>query len=244
MLRPTGSLALPTVDRNISSGPITLNGVTYSGTPGGANLNGRPTFTSIEASPGRLKKGFGVTPQSTQLNFDNRALQQMRADNLRAPGEQSQMRQLMQKQINRQAGDVTQNIASQQQRALDNMAMRGGVGAGAAERLAQAGVRDSLAAQQNIYGMGLQADIADEQMRQQGLANLNQAEMGFAGLDLGNQQFNAGQNMAAQQFNSAALQNNAARQAAFDMGLYSEKMRDQAAKATAAAAPSSSGGKK
>ena len=238
----------------------------------------RPEYNSIRDSNGKLNSAYQMdspinmragkaTDVDSENTFLNRGfLDQMREDGLRKPGEDSVWRQLQQGKINRQAGDVQGNLQNSQASALDAAAMRGGVGAGARERIAGQGVRDNLVAQQQTYGLGLDADIADENRRGQALQTLGAAEMGVAGMDLQNQQFNIGNQLANQKFNignkmsadqfnigntmstdrfnkTAAL-GDVTQERMFDMGLYSEQMKSAAAKNLGAAAPASGGGKK
>lgn len=223
----------------------------------------RPTFSSVrDPATGGLQDIFKIKPgeigdveDSAFKLRDEGFLNQMREEGLREAGTPSVWRDLQQGKINRQAGDVQENLAKSQLSQLDTAAMRGGVGAGARERMGQQGVRDSLMAQQEVYGLGLDADLADEQMRKQDLLNLSNVEMGLGDRDLGANQFNIqnqlaadqfdiSNNMTADRFNSSAALGDVTQQRLFDMGLYSEDMRAAAAKNMAAAAPSSSGGKK
>jgi len=238
----------------------------------------RPEFNSlINPDTGKLENQYKVwagdlgDPTKVQdrlstntLNTD--FLTQMREDGLRKPGESSVWRDLTQQKIERQAGDVQGNLAKSQLSQLDTAAMRGGVGAGAAERMAGQGVRDSLAAQQQAYGLGLDADIADEERRAQGLRDLSGAEMGVAGIDMQNQQFNIGTQTSNDKFdilnqidtNKYNINNDfeskkinigntikdVTHKNIFDMGLYTELMGTEAFKNLAGATPSSGGGKK
>jgi hypothetical protein len=139
----------------------------------------------------------------------------------------------MDQKINRQAGDVQGQMAGQQQQALDRMAMSGGVSAGARERMMNQGVGQGLQAQQNIFSNRLGADFADEQNRQGSLQNLGQAEQA-AGAFQGN--------IDSQNIGSAKSE--LFQKRAFDTNVYNEQMRAWAAERTAAATPSSGGGKK
>lgn len=238
----------------------------------------RPDFKSVRNPDGSLQSTYSmnaptqmtsgtakdINSENTFLNRD--FLDQMREDGLRKPGEDSVWRQLQQGKINRQAGDVQGNLQNSQAAALDAAAMRGGVGAGSRERIAGQGVRDSLVAQQQAYGLGLDADIADENRRGQALATLGQAEMGVAGMDLQNQQFNIGNqlgnqrfniqnqmttdqfnignNMSVDKFNKTGALGDVSQERQFEMGLYTEQMQDAAAQKLANATPASGGGKK
>lgn len=187
----------------------------------------RPTFESIRKKPNLLQKIKGIEPglkdaykyeadflsnpdavsvkdakfYGADLDMDTRFLDRLRKEGLREAGTDSVWRQLQQEKINRQAGDVQGRLGSAQDATLSNMAMRGGLSAGARERMGAQGVRDSLMAQQGIYGLGLDADIADEEMRRKSLADLGVAELSVAGLNLDADQFNAQNRMATDQFN-------------------------------------------
>ena len=196
-----------------------------------AAYNAKPAdleFQSLRDSDGMLKPQY-----QAQSSLNTGYLDQMREDHLRGPGEQSTWRMLQQDKINREAGNVQSNLQNRTQQALDQQAMRGGVGRGAAERIGQQGVQQSLNAQQQIFGQGLEADLQDEQLRQQGLANLGNAEIGAAQ----NQQ-------QIQQFNIQNSLNDVTQERAFDSNKYNQDMQAWAARQTAAATPSSSGGKK
>jgi len=195
-----------------------------------ARMAGRPAdmeFNSLINEDGGINDAYRLDEK-----VDPSFLNQMRDDNLRAPGEASAWRNLIDQKITRQAGDSASQLQQAQNQQLDNMAMRGGVSAGARERMMQAGVGQNLSNQQNIFGNRLQADIQDEQMRQQGLMNLGNAEMQVGQYQTGVQQANR----------DAALQD-IFQKRAFDTNQYNEKMRAWASEKTAQATPSG-GGKK
>lgn len=192
---------------------------------------GRPEdleFNSLLGSDGLIRDNLKLNN-----NVNTGYLDQMRQDNLRGPGQASAWRNLMDQQITRQAGDSNAQLQNAQNRQLDNLAMRGGASSGAAERMATAGVGQNLQNQQNIFGNRLQADMSDEQMRQQGLSNLGQAETNYGNI----------QNTIDMQNRDATTQD-VFQQRAFDTNMYNEKMQAWAAQKTAAATPSGGGGKK
>ena len=138
---------------------------------------------------------------------------------------------LQQEQINRDAGNVHSNLQNQQAQRLDQLAMRGGVSKGAAERLSQQGVQQGLQAQQQVYGQGLNANFQDEQLRQSGLTNL------------GNAEFQAAQNQQGiDEFNIRNSLEDISQERAFDANKYNQDIQAWASRETANAAPS--GGKK
>lgn len=189
----------------------------------------RPVWDSLLNQQGVLQNQYQL-----QDTLDTGFLDQMRADALRGPGEQSAWRQLMEQNVQRQAGEAMASGQAQTQAALSNLAMRGGVGSGTAERVAAQGAQAGLQAGQNVLGQRLQLDIQDEANRMQGLRDLGQAEMGAAQFQQGTQQFNI------QNALNEVLQRRAA-----DINTYNEQMRAWAAERTARATPSSGGsGKK
>ena len=204
----------------------------------------RPEYQGVTDANGQLKSQFQYTPGTASLNFNSAALDRMNQEAARGPGEDSQWRKLQQQNINRQAADVNANLARQQEAALDQQAMRGGISSGAAERMAQNSVGQALKAQQNVYGMGLQADMTDEQNRLNAINAANQANMNFSQMQLGADQFNTQLQNQAQQRNIDLLTKDVGARQDFDMAKYKEDMGVEAAKRTAAAAPKSSGGKK
>ena len=189
----------------------------------------RPEWDSLLGADGLMQDQYQITNQLNQ-GF----LEQMRADNLRQPGQQSQWRQLMEQNVQRQAGEAGANVQSQAANQMSNLAMLGGgLRAGAAERLAGQSATQAAQAQQGVLGQRLNLDIQDEQMRQQGLMNLGQAEMGAAQYQTGIQQQNIGNAL-----------NEVLQKRAENVNAYNEQMRAWAAERTAAATPSSGGGKK
>ena len=188
----------------------------------------RPEFQGMTGPDGKLLSDYTITNP-----LDMRYMDKMRQEGLREAGTDSQWRQLQQQNINRQAAGVNANMARQQEAALDQQAMRGGVSGGAAERMAANSVGQALKAQQNVYGMGLQADMADESNRLSALSNLGNAEQQLAQ-----------QNIGIQQQNINTLGMNREQQNQFAMNKYKEDMGVEAAKRTAAAAPKAKSGKK
>jgi len=186
-----------------------------------------PEFESIRNADGSLQNQYVL---GNNLNTDY--LDMMRQEGLRQPGEQSTWRQLQQQQINRQAGDVQAQTAQAQAQQMDQLAMRGGVNSGAASLLAQDGMRQSLQNQQNVFGQGLQANLADEQNRLNSLNSLGQAELNTA-------QFN--QNV--DQYNIQNTLGDISQERAFDSNVFDQNMNAWASIKTADAAPSG-GGKK
>jgi len=192
------------------------------------NRPDRPEFESLLGADGLIGKQYQV---GGELNADY--LNQMREDGLRKPGEQSQWRQLMEQKVQGQAGQAMANAQGQTANAMSNMAMKGGLSGGAAERMAGRGAQGALQAGQGVLGQRLGLDIQDEQMRQGQLQSLGNAEMGAATFNRQGNQFNIQNSL------NDVLQNRAS-----DINSYNEEMRAWAAERTAAATPSSGGGKK
>lgn len=189
----------------------------------------RPEWESLLGSDGLMKEQYQI-----QNNLNQGFLDQMRADNLRQPGEQSRWRQLMEQNVQRQAGEAGANVQAQAANQMSNLAMLGGgLRAGSAERMANSAASRAARAQQGVLGQRLNLDVQDEQMRQQGLMNLGQAEMQTAQFDQGIQQQNIGNAL-----------NETLQKRAEAVNAYNEQMRAWAAERTAAATPSSGGGKK
>lgn len=104
---------------------------------------------------------------------------------------------------------MEQQAAGASAQARSNLAMRGGLGGGAAERLARGSMLDQMLGSQDIRrGAGtdkLSAAIADEEMKAELLGSASNLESGLArtraGLQTGIDQFNVNKDMAAQDSN-------------------------------------------
>ena len=188
----------------------------------------RPEWESLLGDNGMIAEQYQLGN-----NLNTGFLDQMRQDNLRGPGEQSQWRQLMEQNVQRQAGEASANTQAQGLNAMSNAAMMGGLRAGSAERMASSFGNRAALAQQNMLGNRLNLDVQDEQMRTQGLMNLGNAEMQTANYERAGDQFNI-QNTLNENLQKRAESTNA----------YNEQMRAWAAEKTAAATPSGGGGKK
>ena len=173
----------------------------------------------------------------SQLMLDNQynqdALNQLRQEGLRGPGEASAWRGLMDQRLTQQAGQASAGAQAATQNAMSGLAMRGGLRAGTAERLAARGADQAVEAQQRIFGQGLNLDIQDEQQRLASLGALNQAELQAGQFGQGVQQFNIQQ----------ALNENLQKRAE-QINAYNEQMRAWASERTAQATPSGGGGGK
>lgn len=125
-------------------------------------------------------------------------------------------------------GQAQQQQAGQLAQARSNMAMRGGLRGGAAERMATAGAESGLMAAQNVRGAGA----------------VERGQLGMQGADLASRlgQFNIGQQSAADVTNLQAQIANLAAQENRKLQQYGEQMRGYAAEKTSQGI--GSGGKK
>lgn len=197
----------------------------------GAEAQGRPDRPAWESLLG--PDGLMQSQYQLQDNLNTQFLDRMREGALRAPGEASPWRNLMEQQIQNQAGQAAAGAQAQTQNALSQMAMVGGLRGGSAERIAQRGAQQATMAQQDVLGQRLGLDIQDEKMRQQQLAQLGDAEMNVANFGRQGQQFNI----------QTALNENLQKRAEA-INAYNEQMRAYGSERTAAATPSGGGGKK
>jgi hypothetical protein len=188
----------------------------------------RPEWDSLLGDDGLMQSQYQLGN-----NLNTGYLEQMRKDGLRDPGTQSRWRQLMEQKVQGMAGDASAGAQAQTRNQMSNLAMMGGLRGGAAERLASSGARRATMAQQDIMGQRLGLDLQDEQMRNQQLAQLGNAEMGAAQFQRQGDQFNV----------QTALNENLQKRAEA-INAYNEQMRAWAAEKTAAATPSGGGGKK
>lgn len=189
----------------------------------------RPEWESLLGADGLMKDQYQIDDQ-----LNRGFLEQMRQDNLRGADQPSAWRNLMEQKVQNQAGDAGARAQAQTANSMSNLAMiGGGLRAGSAERLAGRGAQQATMAQQDVLGQRLNLDIQDEQMRQQGLMNLGNAEMQTAQYGTGIQQANIGN-----------VLNENLQKRAENINAYNEQMRAWASERTAAATPSSGGGKK
>lgn len=188
----------------------------------GAARPERPAWESmIDQDTGLMQE-----PYRLEDAYNQQALEGLRQQALRDPGEQSRWRQLMESQV----ADANAQAQAQTQAAMNQLAMTGGLRSGAAERLAGRGAQAGLQAGQQAR---MQLDIQDEQNRLQGLQGLNQAELQAAQQAQGVQ----GQNI------ERALQDITQKRYA-DLEAYKEELRQWGSERTAQATPSGGGGKK
>jgi hypothetical protein len=129
---------------------------------------------------------------------------------------------------NRLLGQTQQQQAGQLAQARSNLAMRGGLSGGAAERMARAGAESGLLAAQNVRGAGA----------------LERSQLGMQGADLASRlgQFNIGQQSQTDLTNLQAQIANLAAQENRKLQKYGEQMKGYAAERTSEGI--GSGGKK
>lgn len=188
----------------------------------------RPVWESLLGSDGLMQDQYQVKDA-----YNTGALEQMRTDYLRDPGEASAWRGMQGDLLNVQAGQANSQAQQDMRSAMNQMASRGGLRSGASERLAGRTADNATLARQGIMGQRMNLDLQDEQMRMQGLNTLNQAEMGAATNAQKVQEYNI----------NAALQDTTQKRYA-DLEAYKEQMSAWGAQKTAEATPSGGGGKK
>ncbi len=206
----------------MQSGPFT-NRWSMQAVP--LDAKGRP-LTPEWNSLGDPKTGLLQDQLLQKSQLDTRALEGLRENALRQPGQMSKWGQMALSQAQNQNARMG---ASQLTQAQNQLAMQGGLRGGSRERLAQQGTQNQLLGNQRALG-GIQ--MQDEQNRLQGLQNLASQELGAAQYQSGLQ----GQNI--ERTLNEVFQGRAAQQLQFG-----EAMKAWAAERTAAATPRS-GGKK
>ena len=108
----------------------------------------RPEFKSM------LDPATGLMPDqySALKQYDTSALDAMKSEALRGPGQDSAWRDAMQAKLEQQGGQAMAGAQSQTNAAMNQLAMKGGLGAGTAERMGNQGALRGLQAQQQIMG--------------------------------------------------------------------------------------------
>ena len=181
----------------------------------------RPRFISaLDQSTGLLKPEYQLGSPLNQQGMDA-----LRAEALRTGPSQWRM---MEEQ--RQRDQLAQSSAGQLAQARNQMAMQGGLRGGSSERLASQAMRNQLTGGQNI---ARDLAIADEQKRMSTLQALPGQEIATAGFEQGTQKYNIEKALGE------ILQKRAA-----DQNAYTEQLKAWGSMKTAAATPSSGGGKK
>lgn len=156
----------------------------------------------------------------TQDTYDPRAINQIRQDALRTPGQLSRWGQMAQSNA---ANQIAKQQGGQLATAQSNLAMQGGLRTGARERLQSQNMQSGLMAKQNAYN---QIAMQDEQNRLGQLNNLAGQELGLANYQTGVQNTNIGRATA-----------DIGQNRLYEMNKYNEAMRAWAAANTANAMP-------
>lgn len=202
----------------------------------GYDKRGRPIAPEFQYAGKTGDAGIQLagTPQyNLQSQIDTRFLDKMRTEGLRDPGTQSVWRQLMGNKLISDAASQMSQVQKQNQMNMNTAAMRGGFGRGAMERMGQRANLNALQASQGVMRQKYGLDVQDETNRLGQLQNLGQAESAVGAAKTGVEEFNIRNRL-----------NELMQQRAMDVNKYNERMRAWAAERTAAATPSSGGGKK
>lgn len=225
----------------IAKGYLNVNDLATFSNYQGENLKNRQAEWALAQSTGYDKSGkpiqkefntlldpdTGLLKENLQLktNLNTGALEGMRAEaNRTGP---SAWRTLAETQ----AGDqLAKQSAGQLAQARGQMSMQGGLRGGSAERLAQQSMMANLTGKQNIAN---QYATQDEQNRLATQDKLAGQELAYSGYDRDTSKYNTDKALAE------TLQ-----QRGYDINAYNEAMRAWGATQTAAATPTSSGGKK
>jgi len=182
------------------------------------NAGAQPTmtpFTSQRNADGTIKDIY-----QTKDTYDPRAINSMREDALRTPGQLSRWGQMAQSNASNQIG---RQQAGQLATATGNLAMQGGLRSGARERLQGQNQQSGLLAKQNAYN---QIAMQDETNRRADVGNLAGQELGLANRQTDIQNTNIGR-----------ATTDVGQERLYDMNKYNEAMRAWAAANTANAMP-------
>lgn len=216
---------------NKSNGDGTDKKVNGTGASDFINAN-MPTYNTPLNEDGTLKSAFSVSPQAAThahqlgmpatatagtydpklldtkaLGVDTRALDALRTKGLTVGDTPWAAMQKQQNALNETSAKDAAGAQALTARdsALSSLAMRGGIGGGAAERLGTAASRDMNAARQAAtrtrYGADLSTGIADESQKNTLLTNVAGQDLSNAQFGAGLAQFNAGASNDASKFN-------------------------------------------
>jgi hypothetical protein len=184
------------------------------------------------------------------INLDTRGLEALRTEGLRAPGTESAWATLAKQaqglEEQKQMDTAARTGASQTASAFSNLARRGGVSAGARERIASGGALAQLRGRQEIAGEGSKAratiGLQDEGNRLDILKQLPGMEIAAlqpamaktnAWTDLADRE--SGRKFDANRFNVTNLIGERDKKADYEMAKYGETMKAWAADRTATA---------
>lgn len=136
---------------------------------------GRPILRNFDSQLG--SDGMISSQYQLQPTLDRRALESVRTEALRGPGELSRYSQMALTQGQNQNAS---QVAGQTSQAMNNLAMQGGLRTGARERLAQSGMRQNLLGNQSVLQ---NVQMQDELNRQKYLNMLPGMELQTAQYD-------------------------------------------------------------
>lgn len=211
---------------NSVKNPAAGGGLIGTSQPGG----GKPTMPEFESQIDP-KTGLLKQPYVLGNNLNTQYMDRLREIGLRDPGQQSEWRKVMEQKALADASRMGSLAGQAGEASMDRLAMRGGLSAGAAERMGNQTALNSLKAQQQALGARRGYDIQDELNRLSALNNLGAQERATAGYGQGVDQFNIA---------NALGDVTAARD--YALKKYAEDMRAYAAERVAAATPESTSG--
>lgn len=204
-----------------------------------------PKWSGITNEDGTLKNQYSLQAEAP-VTMDQRAIESVRSRAL-ATGDSPWATMARQQQAQNNTDQMAQaqaQSASARNQSMNQLAMRGGVSAGARERLARNSNRDLMMRNQDIAGQNNRANLdigmQDEKLKMDALTSTMGADRNNAELANQNRTYNTGVN----QFNTqnTLLDKNAQR--TFDMDIYKQRMALLGANKTADAQAAAGGGGK
>ena len=163
-------------ERRAGFGKLQEGDAGYTTVGGGINEidRDRPDFLTMRDTEGNLADRFTQTMGQSHTALRDKAMAE--GDSAAAAMQREQMQNAYRDQTNR----LGQQQGSQLAQARSGMAMRGGIGSGARERLAAQGMQQGMAAQQglgrNLANQNLNISMQDEQMKNQILQGMGGVE--------------------------------------------------------------------
>jgi hypothetical protein len=203
----------------------------------------RPDWEGIRDHKGNLREQFRLN-KDADVGIDQRAIDAIRQKGMSTGDSAWAQMQLQKSQMDAQ--NQRQNLATQgassAAQARNGMAMRGGVSAGARERIARSSARDQMMGQQQVgrdlNAQNLNIRTQDEQMKNDALKTTMGADQANAQMGLQNRDYRG--NVDLQNRNAAML--DVEGKGRFDLSVYKDKMAAYGASKTADAQAKSSGG--
>lgn len=195
-----------------------------------------PTFNAIIDKKGNLGKNYQSQFNYEAIEANPNAMKALRKEALRAPGSQSAWLNLaLQKQQMEQAGLGDQAAAMQAgqlAQARSQLASRGGLGGGAAERLAGSGAREQMLERQRIAREGASSRLGlqsqDEDRRLDLLKQMPGMELQWLQPKVQQAQYKTSGQAAAQDANIQRALQELGNQRAFKEGRYQDAMKEWA----------------